>query len=214
MSRTGSIEEYTQDFFYSARGLVEWDARAQAALARMHRGFPVYSRIERMMRVKGRLAPWWLTAIIHEMECDCDMNGQIANGWNWRRSSRWKPVVGPFDSFEASCVAIYLNPEWEPLLPEAQSYFTAGGVLRWLEEHNGGGYLRRAMRSQFLWSGSSLCPLGGWDSDGHFNPSWKSEQIGAAMLLRGLIANRHLALGVTPSAWPMARLIGWAEAVA
>ena len=58
-----------------------------------------------------------------------------------------------------------------------------------IEYYNGRGYENRDRRSPYLWGGSQFFDKGKYISDGKYDPSAETRQIGIALLLKALDSN-------------------------
>lgn len=132
--------------------------------------------------------PWWFIAAIHNLEASLDFTRHLHNGDPLSRRTvhvpKGRPAHGnpPF-TWEESAVDALRNAE----LTEWRTW-TVPGALYCAEVYNGLGYRKRAIRSPYLWAGSTLQQAGKYVADKKFDPNAWSEQIGAAALWKGLIA--------------------------
>lgn len=160
---------------------------AVAAKLRAHR-----SRYEAAARPHGM--PWQVVAAIHEMESGAKFTKHLHNGDPLSRPTvqvpRGRPPgPGPFTWEESAADALRLKavrhvPEWD-----------LANTLYFLEGYNGFGYRMHypEENSPYLWSMSTNSTLPGkYVSDGRFDPTAPSSQVGAALLIRelGLFAPR------------------------
>ena len=65
-----------------------------------------------------------------------------------------------------------------------QSDWSLPRMLHRLEAYNGFGYRRSGRSSPYLWSFSNLFTSGKFVADGRFDPKAKSQQCGAAVMLK------------------------------
>lgn len=152
------------------------------------------SRYEHVESMTG--VPWVFTALVHLMECGCNFDRQIINGERWDMRTTLHPKgKGPWKSWEEAAVEALRRvkdvAQWD--VPE---------ILYQLERWNGLGYYHRGVHSAYLWSHSNHGDnVGKFTADGHYDPDFKSAQIGAGVMLRHLIWH-----GIWPSGvdfWPV-----------
>jgi lysozyme family protein len=138
--------------------------------------------------------PWYVVAVIHSLESDLNFNTHLHNGDPLPQPTthvpKGRPVgVPPFTWIESAVDALNYdglttNRDW-----------SVAGTLNCLEQYNGTGYRRLAnpIPSPYLWSFSSFYQKGRFDADDHFNPNAISKQCGAAVLLKFMAENGHIA---------------------
>src|SRR6185312_1907212 len=128
---------------------------------------------------------WWLIAVIHYMECNLNFNCYLGNGQSFNKRTTIVPKGrGAFKSFEEGAIdAIKLQG-----LDKVEDW-SIGNVLYILEGYNGYGYsLYRGINSPYLWSGTNHYTSGKYIFDGTYKADAVSNQIGAAILLKKLLA--------------------------
>lgn len=145
------------------------------------------ARYEAVQRATG--VPWCVTGALHHLECSGSFLHHLHNGDPLTARTvqvpRGRPVTGkpPFRWEDSAIDAIQydgldaLGPGWQSI----------GLALDKIERYNGTGYRRRGINSPYLWSGSQHYREGKFISDGRFDPSAVSRQIGAAVLLKALV---------------------------
>ncbi|MBD3305421.1 hypothetical protein GF339_03505 [candidate division KSB3 bacterium] len=130
--------------------------------------------------------PWYVIAVIHNMESSLDFTRHLHNGDPLTRRTvhipRGRPVEGhpPF-TWETSAIdALTLENfhRWND--------WTVPGILYKLEEYNGWGYrlYHPHVLSPYLWSFSEHYSRGKYTADGRWSETAVSRQAGAAVLLR------------------------------
>jgi lysozyme family protein len=137
--------------------------------------------------------PWWWIAIVHRMEADGNFHCHLHNGDPLTARTvhvpAGRPLTGspPFTWVASAQDALTLEgfanqDDWS--LP----------VSLWrLERYNGMGYRRMGYATPYLWSGSNYYVAGKFTSDGHYDPTDVSKEIGAAVILRALIDSNAVA---------------------
>lgn len=135
--------------------------------------------------------PWAFIGVIHNMECSLSFNHQLHNGDPLTARTTHVPAGRPVAG----------NPPftWEESAEDAMRYMGYNLITDWsvpsmllhLEKYNGSGYAKRGINTPYLWSATNhygLPPnIGKYTSDGKFDPTAISNQIGAAALLKQLI---------------------------
>ncbi len=129
---------------------------------------------------------WWLVALIHEMECTQNFKCYLGNGQPLDRKTTIVPAGrGPFSSFEEGAVDALKLQRADEITD-----WSIGNVLYFLEGYNGYGYSKyHNINSPYLWSGSNHYSSGKYVSDGKYDPSAVSQQIGIALLMKKLLAS-------------------------
>ena len=130
--------------------------------------------------------PWWLVAVIHNMECSGDFNLGLHCGQRWDMVTTLAPKgCGPFKSWEDAAVdALMMKSGTMPRgKPDMWMW------LYFLEKYNGLGYLQwhSEVNSPYLWSGTCAYSKGKYGSDSKWNPDLVSKQIGCVPLIRMFI---------------------------
>lgn len=132
--------------------------------------------------------PWYFTAVVHNMESDRSFGRHLHNGDPLTARTvqvpKGRPAAGspPF-TWEASCAdalgcrGLRTCADW-----------SLAGTLYQLEGYNGWGYRRfhPHVRSPYLWSFSTHYERGKYVADGTWSEAARSQQCGAAVLLRRL----------------------------
>ncbi len=175
---------------YSAKWPIyaqQWDAmeikpERRSELERTARrclaGKPTYRVIEEATGV-----PWFLVALLHLRESDCDFHTYLGNGQSLNRRTTIVPkgrgpfqgpnafVDGAIDALKLDGLAGVQDWRLEKLLWHAESY-------------NGLGYEHRGLPSPYIWGGSSIQQRGKFVSDGVFSRWRWDSQPGVAPVLR------------------------------
>jgi lysozyme family protein len=128
--------------------------------------------------------PWYFIGIIHNMECSCDLNTHLHNGDPLTKRTSHVPKgfpkngEPPFKWEDSAEDALRLKAldQWND--------WSVPGILFQFERYNGFGYRVRGVNTPYLWSFSNQYSKGKFTSDGVFDGSAVSKQVGAAVLLR------------------------------
>jgi lysozyme family protein len=132
--------------------------------------------------------PWHIVAVIHMLESSGNFGTHLHNGDPLRARTvhvpRGRPKAGkpPFTWEESAADALAFDglgtrKDWS--LP---------GTLFALERFNGFGYRSRKIHSPYLWSFSNQYSKGKFVGDNLFSPTAVSQQCGAAVLLKRMVA--------------------------
>ena len=138
--------------------------------------------------------PWYVVAVIHNMECSQNFNQHLHNGDPLTARTiqvpQGRPVSGnpPFTWEESATDALTFDglPKWKD--------WSIPGILYCLERYNGWGYraYHPAVKSPYLWSGSNQYISGKYVADGTWSDSAVSGQCGVATLLRRIAEKGEL----------------------
>lgn len=163
--------------------------------------------VQRILNVQDRYAkiatqstvPWYVIAVIHNMECGLDFTKHLHNGDSLKRrtinvpAGRPKVVQPPF-TFEVSALDAL---EYDGFT--AWSDWSIGGICYKLEGYNGWGYRAHNINSPYLWSYSNLYTKGKYVEDNVWSDTAVSRQCGAAVILRSLSDHGIIDLASPPS---------------
>ena len=130
--------------------------------------------------------PWFFIGCIHTMEASLNFNKHLHNGDPLKARTthvpKGRPKAGdpPFTWEESATDALQLQG-----LDKVKNW-TIPGILFQMEKYNGFGYRNKhpEVLTPYLWSFSSHYTTGKFVEDGKFEPTAKSSQCGAAVLLR------------------------------
>jgi lysozyme family protein len=143
--------------------------------------------------------PWYVIAVIHNMECGLDFTKHLHNGDSLKRRTvnvpAGRPKTGqpPF-TFEVSALdALKYDKltEWKD--------WSIGGICYTLEGFNGWGYRAHKINSPYLWSCSNLYTRGKYIEDNQWSGTAISRQCGAAVILRRMSDHGDIDLASPPS---------------
>lgn len=188
--------------------MVVHKAKAVGVLAAARKIASHRARYEIVSRETG--VPWYVVGIIHCMECGLDFGRHLHNGDPLTAKTvqvpKGRPKIG--------------NPpySWEHSAIDALQYDQLHRVEDWsvericaeLEAYNGMGYRRHGINSPYLWSYTNHYERGKYISDGKWSATAVSQQAGAMALLKALIENGDVSIGVPVvvaedgPAWPAA----------
>jgi len=163
--------------------------------------------VQRILQYQNRYAsiaaqstvPWYVIAVIHNMECGLDFTKHLHNGDSLKRRTvnvpAGRPKIGqpPF-TFEVSALdALEYDKltEWDD--------WSIGGICYKLEGFNGWGYRARDINSPYLWSYSNLYTSGKYVADNKWSGTAVSSQCGAAVILRRMSDHGTIDLVSAPS---------------
>ncbi len=184
------VEEYTS-MFRSAELRAEHRESTDWHLSMMRQSRARYEAVGKRNGV-----PWYFIAAIHGLEASFNFRGHLHNG-DFPLSQRTRQVP-------AGRPQVWLPPsDWESSATDALRLMGFANASDWslartlyrLEAYNGFGYRRIGRVSPYLWSYSSLYERGKFVADGRFNPNARSQQCGAAVMLKLLDDAGEISLG-------------------
>jgi lysozyme family protein len=143
--------------------------------------------------------PWYVIAVIHNMECGLDFTKHLHNGDSLKRrtinvpAGRPKTARAPFTFEESALDAL----EYDGFT--AWSNWSIGGICYKFEGYNGWGYRAHNINSPYLWSYSNLYTSGKFIRDNVWSDKAVSRQCGAAVILRRMNDHGAIDLVSAPS---------------
>jgi lysozyme family protein len=149
-------------------------------LAMMRRSRGQYQRVEAATGV-----PWHFIAATHALEASFNFRAHLHNG-DFPLSARTRQVPSGRPS-------VWLPPsDWDSSAKDALGLLGYVGQTDWslertlyrLEAYNGLGYRRRGVPTPYLWSFSNHYDRGKFIADGRFSATARSQQCGAAVMLK------------------------------
>jgi lysozyme family protein len=129
--------------------------------------------------------PWYFIAAIHGLEASFNFRAHYHNGdFPLSRRTRQVPANRPPQWLPPS--------DWESSAADALKLMGFAGQTDWslprtlhrLEAYNGFGYRRAGRVTPYLWSFSNHFSRGKFVADGRFDPKARSQQCGAAVMLK------------------------------
>jgi lysozyme family protein len=141
------------------------------------------ARYERVGSATG--VPWFFIAVTHGLEASFNFRAHLHNG-DYPLSSRTRQVPSGRPS-------VWLPPsDWESSARDALRLLGFTGQKDWslertlyrLEAYNGLGYRRIGVPTPYLWSFSNQYERGKFVADGKFSHNARSQQCGAAVMLK------------------------------
>jgi lysozyme family protein len=141
------------------------------------------SRYEAVSR--DTVVPWYFIAVIHALESSCNFRAHLHNGdFPLTQRTRQVPSNRP---------SIWLPPaDWESSARDALKLLGFTGQKDWglertlyrLEAYNGLGYRPYGVATPYLWSFSNHYERGKYVGDGKWSATARSQQCGAAVMLK------------------------------
>jgi lysozyme family protein len=132
--------------------------------------------------------PWYFIGAIHGLEASFNFRAHLHNGdFPLKARTRQVPSGRPL---------VWLPPDdWESSAKDAlrllgftgQSDWTLERTLYRLEAYNGFGYRRIGVPTPYLWAYSNHYDRGKFVADGKWNAKARSQQCGAAVLLKAVV---------------------------
>lgn len=132
--------------------------------------------------------PWYVIAMLHNMEAGCDFKSHLHNGDSLNARTVQVPAGRPVKG----------NPPftWEDSAIDALQYDHLANETDWSIEHilyltekfNGFGYEKHGKLSAYVWAATSVQTKGKYVKDGVWDDNAISSQIGCAAMLSMLIS--------------------------
>jgi lysozyme family protein len=189
--RFASIAGEYEAWFRAAEIKPDHADKAQWHLTMMRQSKGRYDGISRRTGV-----PWYFIAAVHALEASFNFRAHLHNGdFPLSRRTRQVPAGRP---------SIWLPPsDWENSAVDALRLMGFAGASDWslprllyrIEAYNGFGYRRMGRATPYLWSFSTLYERGKFVADGRFDPNARSQQCGAAVMLKVLADAGEIDLG-------------------
>ncbi|MEQ1510299.1 MAG: hypothetical protein ABL909_07885 [Sphingopyxis sp.] len=171
--------EYAE-LYALARLLPDREDEARWHLTMMRGSRARYEAVSRVTNV-----PWYFVAAVHGLEASFNFRGHLHNG-DFPLTARTRQVP-------AGRPATWLPPSgWEASAIDALRLMGFAGQSDWsltrtlyrLEAYNGFGYRTRGVPTPYLWSFTDQYDRGKFIADGRWNPLARSQQCGAAAMLK------------------------------
>jgi lysozyme family protein len=172
-------DEYAA-WFAGAQLRAEFRESADWHLTMMRTARPRYVRVGKRLGI-----PWYFIATTHGLEASFNFRAHLHNGdFPLTQRTRQVPAGRPSNWLPPS--------DWESSALDAMRLLGFAGQSDWslprclyrLEAYNGFGYRRAGRASPYLWSFSTLYSRGKFVADGKFDPTARSKQCGAAVMLK------------------------------
>jgi lysozyme family protein len=178
---TAALAKEYSDLFNCCKIAPNKMAEVEGVVQRILLSQDRYSRLAAQSTV-----PWYVIAVIHNMECGLDFTKHLHNGDSLARRTvnvprgRLKTGQPPF-TFDVSALDAL---EYDGFT--TWSDWSIGGICYKLEGYNGWGYRVHNINSPYLWSYSNLYTSGKYVADNQWSDRAVSRQCGAAVILRRL----------------------------
>lgn len=175
-------DEYAA-LFDSARVREDREETARWHLAMLRQSRPRYERVAARTGV-----PWYFIGATHGLEASFNFRGHLHNG-DFPLTARTRQVP-------AGRPPIWLPPsDWESSAVDAMRHMGFAGQAEWtltrtlyrFEAYNGFGYRGRGIPTPYLWSFSNHYERGKFVADGRWSAAARSQQCGAAVMLKLLV---------------------------
>ena len=162
------------------------DAHVQILLRFRHRYEGVATRLN---------IPWYFVGLIHALEASFNFGAHLHNGDH--------PLSRRTVRVPANRPAVWAPPiDWESSADDALRYkgyddekdWSVERMLFMWEKYNGFGYHYRGVPTPYLWSFSNHYSKGKFVSDGQWDPDYVSQQCGAAVMLKVLVADNIISV--------------------
>jgi lysozyme family protein len=179
---TPQLRKEYQDLFDTCQVRSQREAEVNQLAGRLIQNKGRYQTLEALTDV-----PWYIIAVIHNMEASQKFNGHLHNGdpltaRTVHVPAHRPPVGNPPFTFEDSGVDALRFEKMDQV-----EDWTLPGTLFRLEGFNGFGSRAKGINTPYLWSFSNHYTKGKFVSDGVFDANAVSKQCGAALLLRKMV---------------------------
>jgi lysozyme family protein len=179
---TPELREEYQTLFDTCQVRSQHEAEVSQLAGRLIQNKGRYETLEALTDV-----PWYIIAVIHNMEASQKFNGHLHNGDPLTARTvqvpPGRPPAGnpPFTFEESGVDAMRFEK-----MDQVEDWTLPGTLFR-LEGFNGFGTRARGINTPYLWSFSNHYTKGKFVKDGKFDPEAVSKQCGAALLLRKMV---------------------------
>lgn len=189
--RYADLRDEYRALFLTAELRPDRTAMAQWHGAALRRARPRYEAVAARVDV-----PWYFIGTIHALEASFNFRAHLHNG-DFPLSARTRQVP-------AGRPLRWLPPsDWESSAIDAMRLMGFAGQSDWslertlhrLEAYNGFGYRRLGVPTPYLWSFSGHYDRGKFVADGRFSSTARSQQCGAAVMLKLLAGETGVDLG-------------------
>jgi lysozyme family protein len=137
---------------------------------------------------KATMVPWYVVAVLHARESDCDFNCHLHNGdplsARTTHVPAGRPAWGkpPYQWYESAIDALQENG-----IANNRNWSIAN-TLEKIEKYNGTGYFHKEVNSPYVWAGTNQYSCGKYVADGRYSSTAVDNQLGCAALLKRLEA--------------------------
>lgn len=178
MSKRGIDPAYYRRLWETMQVRPEYKTRLSTMCDKLVAQQHSYVRAERLTRV-----PQELFGLTHAREASCAPSRQILNGEPWNQRTTLVPKgLGPWPSWEAAAATAAERQKWTGI-----KIWNVPVILALLERHNGLGYYYKGLNSPYIWAGTNHQQSGKYVADGKFDYKAWDEQLGCALLWRGML---------------------------
>ncbi len=144
--------------------------------------------------------PWFVIALIHAMEASLNFGCHLHNGDPLTRRTVNEPAGRPLGqppfTWEESAKDALRFDRFDSVASD--DWKSVPGILYHLEGYNGWGTrLYHNIRTPYLWGASNIEQPGKYVRDGKWDPTARTAQIGAAVLLAQLCRSHIVSLPAT-----------------
>ena len=166
-----------------------WLGRADAQTRRIIANKKRYQKVSAILQKRhNNYIPWQFIGVIHMMESNCNFGTHLHNGDSLQARTRQVPAGRPRTgsppfTWEESAVDALVMKKFDE-----EDKWTMEKICYNLERYNGWGYVNRGIPSPYLWSGSNIYTRGKYVRDGVFDANEVSQQVGALVLLKRILA--------------------------
>ena len=137
--------------------------------------------------------PWHVIGVIHALESSFNFGRHLHNGDSLSHRTRRVPAGRPVEPDPPYA--------WSTSAVDALQHHDLQLVNNWslarqlfeLERYNGFGYRFKGLASPYLWSFSDRYLRGKYVADGVFDPNAVSKQVGAAVIMKAMVAAGDIA---------------------
>lgn len=191
-------QEY-QELFEHARPRPQYQKQIQRQTEQLQAQQHRYQAVAEPLAI-----PWLLVGLIHQLESGQNFSRHLHNGdpltARTKQVPAGRPLTGepPFSWEDSARDALMLRHLHQ------QSDWSLPRLLYELEGYNGWGYRLHHPKvlSPYLWSYSTLYDRGKYVEDGLWSDSARSQQCGAAIVLKQLLLAQPGLISLTPATRP------------
>jgi len=180
-----TVEKSSYEVLYSSAIVIPSKVGEVANIASRLTAFKaIYQMVE-----KSAAIPWWVIGILHSLEASQNFKTHLHNGDDLKsrtiHAPSGRPKAPPKNGHAYEWVESAIDAVSKRQTPLE---WTLSKALEFLERYNGLGYRFAGINTPYLWSYTQHYTRGKYGSDGIFDPMLKSNQTGAAAILKALEA--------------------------